>query len=233
MSISIIIPTLNEERNVGDLIKYLQQDPSYLLVSEILVVDGQSDDNTAELAERSGAKVIRSSIRNRSIQMNKGAGQSNGDIFYFLHADTFPPTGFAQRISEAISRDSCCGCFRLRFNWSHWFLKANSWFTRFNFRVFRYGDQSLFVERHTFFKVGGFKEEFTLFEDQDIVARLKKVGSFEVLPEYVVTSARKYRKNGPYRLQLVYFLLYLLFILGFSQKTLEQTYRNLIPHPMM
>ena len=232
-SISIIIPTLNEEAHIGRLIRYLQQDPSFSKVSQILVVDGNSEDQTRALAQHQGAEVLISPVRNRGKQMNLGAAHAEGSVLYFLHADTFPPAGFAQKINEAVTKGTRCGCFRLRFNWSHWFLQANSWFTRFNFRVFRYGDQSLFVTGDLFSRLNGFKEEMKLFEDQDMVARLKSVCSFEVLPGYVVTSARKYRKNGPYRLQLVYFLLFFMFILGFSQRLLEQTYRNLIPHPMM
>ena len=233
MTISIIIPTLNEEEHIGTLIQYLQQDSSFSQVSEILVVDGNSEDQTRSIAQGCGVKVLTAPTRNRGKQMNLGAVHARGSILYFLHADTFPPKGFAHMISEAIAKGTRCGCFRLRFNWSHWFLQANSWFTRFNFRIFRYGDQSLFVAGDLFSKLNGFKEEMKLFEDQDMVARLKSVCSFEVLPGYVVTSARKYRKNGLYRLQLVYFLLFFMFILGFSQRFLEQTYRNLIPHPMM
>ena len=233
MSISIIIPTLNEERYIGRLLKYLKNDQSYQLVTEILVVDGRSDDRTRILASELGARVISSAVRHRAVQMNLGAAKATGTILYFLHADTFPPREFASRILQAVGTGCHCGCFRLKFNWDHWFLGANSWFTRFNFQVFRYGDQSLFVGRHAFFKVGGFKQELKLFEDQDIVVRLKRAYSFVVLPDYVVTSARKYRRNGPYRLQLVYYWLYLLFALGFSQKTILKTYHKLIPCPMI
>jgi len=233
MSISIIIPTLNEEQYIVDLLEYLKKDQSYPLVTEILVVDGHSDDRTRVLASGTGARVISSAVRNRAVQLNIGAAKATGTILYFLHADTFPPREFAKSIRLAVVSGCLCGCFRLKFNWDHWFLAANSWFTRFNFRVFRYGDQSLFVDRDAFFRVGGFKEELKLFEDQDLVVRLERVGSFVVLPDYVVTSARKYRRNGPYRLQLVYYCLYLLFTLGFSQKTILKTYRALIPYPMI
>jgi rSAM/selenodomain-associated transferase 2 len=233
MSISIIIPTLNEEKQIGDLIQYLRNDPSFSNVSEILVVDGNSEDRTRSVARYHGVRVLVSPIRNRGKQMNLGATYARGSILYFLHADTYPPSGFANKINDAVANGSRCGCFRLRFNWSHWFLKANSWFTRFNFRAFRFGDQSLFVERQLFSSINGYRENMKLFEDQDIVSRLKQACSFEVLPGYVVTSARKYRKNGPYRLQLVYFLLFVMFTLGFSQKSLEQTYRNFIPYPML
>jgi hypothetical protein len=163
--------------------------------------------------------------------MNLGAGQATGAILFFLHADTLPPRDFARSIRQAVASGCSCGCFRLKFDWDHWFLSANSWFTRFNIRAFRYGDQSLFVERGVFHKMKGFREEFTLFEDHEMVIRLNHAGSFTVLPDYVLTSARKYRRNGPYRLQLAYYCLYLLFTMGFSQKSLLKAYRLLIPFP--
>ena len=233
MLISIIIPTLNEEEQIEKLIAYLQADASFSLVKEIIVVDGDSEDRTRELATKTGAFVLNSKQRNRSIQMNLGAEQASGQILYFLHADTFPPAGFARKIRQATIDHYIYGCFRLRFDWRHWFLNANSWFTRFNINIFRFGDQSLFVDKEVYMAVNGYNEEFRVFEDQDIVKRLSSYGSFTVLPDYVTTSARKYRKNGPYKLQLVYFWIYLLYALGFSQRTLMRAYQNLLPFPMV
>jgi hypothetical protein len=150
-----------------------------------------------------------------------------------LHADTFPPTGYAQKIWQATRDHYISGCFRLRFDWSHWFLSTNCWFTRFNTSIFRFGDQSLFVYKDAFMKAKGFNEKLRVFEDQDIVKRLAQYGPFAVLSDYVVTSARKYRKNGPFRLQLVYFWIYLLYAFGFSQRTLMRTYQSLVPFPMV
>lgn len=232
MLLSIIIPTLEEEENIQQLIAYLQQDPSFPLVQEIIVVDGNSMDRTREIAEKAGARVF-GSKKNRAVQMNYGARKATGEILYFLHADTFPPVGFAQKIWIAVNKHYTHGCFRLRFDLHHWFLAANSWFTRFPSRYFRFGDQSLFVEKGVFELIGGFNEGMTLFEDQELVSRLSKHGRLRVLSNYIITSARKYRKNGPVKLQLVYFWIYLLYSLGFSQSTLLKTYRKMVPHPMM
>jgi len=165
--------------------------------------------------------------------MNLGAERASGQILYFLHADTLPPTGYAQKIWKATRDHYVSGCFRLRFDWSHWFLSANCWFTRFNTSIFRFGDQSLFVSKEAFLKVNGFNEKLRVFEDQDIVKRLFHHGPFTVHPDNVITSARKYRKNGPFRLQAVYFLIYLLYAFGFSQRTLIRTYQSLVPFPMV
>jgi len=230
--ISIIVPTLNEEKQIEKLIKYLQQDPSFPLVAEIIVVDGNSEDQTRELATKAGVIVLNSDYRSRGIQMNLGAERATSQILYFLHADSYPPNGFAQKIWQATRDHYSSGCFRLRFDWNHWFLNANSWFTRFNSNLFRFGDQSLFVDKEAFMKVGGYNEELRIFEDQEIVKILSRNEPFVVLSEYVISSARKYRKNGPIRLQLVYYWIYWLYLLGFPQKTLLSTYRNLVVFPL-
>ena len=233
MLISVVVPTVNEQHHISMLIKRLRADPSNPLIKEIIVVDAESQDRTRELAGAAGALLVKCPTRSRAIQMNLGSQQATGSILYFVHADTTPPYGFGQKIWDAVEKDISCGCFRLKFDWRHWFLNFNSWFTRFNVRFFRFGDQSLFVTRQAFEHVGGFNEEMKVFEDQDLVRRLSQKESFAVLPDYVVTSARKYRKNGPYRLQLAYFWIYFMFSLGLSQESLLRIYRRLVPFPMI
>lgn len=229
--ISIIIPTVNEEGQLEKLIPYLKEDASFTLVKEIIVVDAGSTDRTVAVGARYGSKVMVSPIKSRAVQMNLGASKASGRIFYFLHADTYPPKEFATKIVKAINQGAVFGCFRLRFDWRHWFLSLNSWFTRFSFKMFRFGDQSLFVTSQTFANIEGFNEHLRLFEDQEIISRLQNQGLFRLVPESVITSARKYRKNGPFRLQLVYYLLYLMYSLGFSQQALMRTYLRLVPDP--
>ncbi len=231
MRISVIIPTLNEAINIPRLIKYLLLDNSAHLIREIIVVDGGSDDHTCTLAQSLGAKVLVTDLRNRAKQMNLGAEEAEGDVLYFLHADTFPPPDFAAKICQAIQKGYNCGCFRLKFDWNHWFLKFNSWFTRFNWNALRFGDQSLFVRKELFNCSKGFKETMFLFEDQDIIHRLSRLSRFKVLSGYVLTSARKYRKNGPYRLQLAYFVVYLFYFLGYPQRRLVDIYLSMVPFP--
>lgn len=231
MEISIIIPTYNEEKHIGGLIQYLQQDPSYPLVKEIIVVDGLSDDQTVSVARKAGARVVASNVRSRSHQMNLGADHACGSILYFLHADTLPPAGYAQQIWTAWREGFRCGCFRLRFDWPHWFLSANSWFTKFNLNIFRFGDQSLYLEKQLFVLNRGFETSMKIFEDQDIINRVCKKMEFKVIADYVVTSARKYRQNGPFRLQFAYFVVYLCYTLGFSQKNLQRIYLFMVPFP--
>ncbi|SFU90243.1 transferase 2, rSAM/selenodomain-associated [Pontibacter akesuensis] len=226
VKLSIIIPTLNEAAAIGKLLAYLRQHTSP--ETELIVADGGSTDATTHIAEEMGALVLRCRPRGRAPQMNAGATAASGDILYFLHADTFPPEGFELQLRQAVQHGNGSGCYRLKFDLPHWFLRANAWFTRFDVDALRFGDQSLFVRRGVFLQCGGFDERLTLLEDQEIIRRLRRVAPFVVLPQQVVTSARKYKEHGVLRLQAVYYLIYGLYRSGVSQRRLLKVYKWLL-----
>ncbi len=198
-------------------------------LKEIIVSDGNSTDATRDIANEFGCRVINNPIAGRAKQMNAGAKQATGDIVYFLHADSFPPSDVVFQILKAQENGFNAGCFRLRFDWDHWFLNLNAWFTRFNVSAFRFGDQSLFVTKQLFDKIGGYREDHFIMEDQEIVYRINKHTAFAVLSDYIITSARKYRTYGPYRMQGIFFCLYFAYVFGASQTTLQKLYSKLIP----
>ncbi|WP_202915836.1 TIGR04283 family arsenosugar biosynthesis glycosyltransferase [Pontibacter pamirensis] len=226
MKLSIIIPTYNEEAAIGPLLQYLKQHISP--DTEIIVADGGSQDATCATVKQEGVQVLHCKQKGRGPQMNAGAAASTGAILYFLHADTFPPAAFEAHIKKAVQQGVGSGCYRLRFDFPHWFLRLNAWFTRFDVDAIRFGDQSLFVRRDIFSKAGGFNEQLLLLEDQEVIGRLRKIAPFAVLPRQVVTSARKYKEVGVYRLQGGYFLVYSLYRMGVSQERLVQVYKWLI-----
>jgi len=225
--ISIIIPTFNEEERLGELLKHLKKCCSEI-THEIIIADGGSEDGTVQIAESFDATVIHCQKKGRAAQMNEGAEHSSGTILYFLHADTFPPENFLNYISQSFKKGYKSGCFQLVFDDPHPLLEFYGWFTRFRLTLFRFGDQSLFVEKTIFEKVDGFDESMIVMEDQKIVRELKKAGSFQLLDERVTTSARRYKVNGVIRLQAVFFLILLLYYSGVSQSTLVHVYKEFI-----
>lgn len=226
--ISIIIPAYNEEGQIGKTIGLVKQTGDGKDVAEIIVADGGSGDATCREATDAGAVVLVSARKGRAAQMNYGASVAKGNILYFLHADSIPPSGFTADIRAAVHKGYMSGCYRLQFDHRHWFLQANSWFTRFDVNAVRFGDQSLFVVREVFQKSGGFREDLLMMEDQEIIRRLKKQGRFIVMKGAVTTSARKYMDNGIYRMQGIFFRIWFLYYMGYSQERLLNLYRKLI-----
>ncbi len=226
--ISIIIPTYNEADQIMKTIAAIRANSHDDSVTEVIVADGGSSDNTVALTKEGGAIAIVSERKGRAAQMNKGASIATGELLYFLHADSIPPNGFTRYILEAYQKDFHSGCFRLQFDYEHWFLRANAWFTRFDVNAVRFGDQSLFVTKEVFYQCGGFKEELWMMEDQEIIHRIKQFSRFSVINDYVITSARKYHDNGIYRMQAIFFRIWFLYYAGYSQERLLRLYKRLI-----
>ena len=223
---SIIIPVYNEANEIAKTIANTREACVNGEV-EIIVVDGGSVDDTVAVAQAQRVKVIMGT-KGRAKQMNLGASIATGEILYFLHADSIPPHHFNLSVLDAIKKGASSGCFRLVFDHDHWFLKANSWFTRFNVNVIRFGDQSLFVSNEVFERCGGFREDLILMEDQEIIHRLKRHGKFRIINDFVTTSARKYMENGIYRMQAIFFRIWALYYLGYPQEKLLILYKKLI-----
>lgn len=231
--ISVIIPAYNEESYIKATIKAVRKQDTGHLIKEIIVADGGSKENTVSAAIAEKVKIVSCPKKGRAAQMNYGASFATGNIFYFLHADTIPPPDFTREIVRVVNQGIQAGCFMLSFDDPHWFLRVNCWFTRFDVDVFRFGDQSLFAAKSKFWEVGGFCETHMVLEDQHMIKKLKRVTRFQVIQKAVLTSARKYLANGLYKTQAVFFLIYLMYRLGFSQQRLVNTYRALIrqEHP--
>ncbi len=226
--ITVIIPTYNEAEHIVSTIQKIRQYDEANKIGEIIIADGGSTDSTMAAAESEGVKVVVSKEKGRSAQMNYGASFAAGNILYFLHADTIPPKSFSNDIAIAIRNGFDAGCFMLSFDYDHWFLKANCWFTRFDVDAIRFGDQSLFVRKSVFEKAGGFCEKHIVLEDQQLIKRLKKIVRFTVIKKPVITSARKYLENGIYKTQGIFFIIYFLYRFGYSQQKLVAAYKKMI-----
>jgi len=225
MNLSVIIPAFNEEGEIAETIRCVQ-DRGDELLQEVIVVDGGSMDATVKNAKEAGAKVVVSSQKGRAAQMNYGAEKAAGDIFYFLHADSKPPQNFANSVCQAVESGYDAGCFRLTFDQNHVLLDVYAWFTRFDIDAFRFGDQSLFIRSNAFWAIGGYRNNHIVMEDNEIVRRIKEEYTFAILDDAVETSARMYREVGVLRLQLIFVLIYTLYFLGVEQETLANIKSN-------
>lgn len=227
-TISIIIPVLNEASQIQRILQVLDRNRSTDHICEILVVDGGSEDSTQQLALKTQIEVpihLIESNSGRAIQMNRGAEVAKGDILYFIHADTHPPQGYDQSILNAM-RTNDAGCFQMKFDSDHPLLKTLQWFTRFNWKICRGGDQSLFISKKCFHELGGYDERYLVYEDGEFISRIYKSYSFTVLPEIVVTSARKYEQVGTAKLQYHFSVIHIKKWLGSSPDELVRYYKK-------
>lgn len=224
--ITIIIPTLNEEYFIKRLIPHIVKCDEGNYILELLVADGGSTDRTCYYAKKLGANVIHCPATGRAKQMNYAAWHSKGEILHFIHADAFPPKGFSSAVVHAFS--TCrSGCFRSRFDSQSRFLRLNSYFTRFRPLFFRGGGQTLFVDFQLFVRLSGYDESLEIMEEYDLISRLKKVTSFEVIQRDVIVSARDYDIQGSVLLQVKYLLLMLLFFVGVPNRYINQTRKRI------
>jgi len=224
--ISIIIPIYNEAANIGTLINHLNQSSSAQLIEEIIVVDGGSTDISLDLVTGLDGVTVLNADKGRAKQMNLGAKQAKADILYFLHADSFPPQNFDQFIMTEVAKGHLAGCFRLQFDSNHWWLRLASWLTQFKWRACRGGDQSLFITKDLFNEIGGYNEDYIIYEDNILINALYSRKQFVVIQEKIITSARCYERNGIWRLQYHFWAIYVKKWFGASADELYAYYKK-------
>ncbi|MBX2875680.1 MAG: TIGR04283 family arsenosugar biosynthesis glycosyltransferase [Saprospiraceae bacterium] len=227
-SISIIIPTLNEEERIGQLVTHLRALSHQTFLREIIVSDGGSADKTCELASAAGAQLLHAPCPSRATQMNYGAQQAQGDILYFVHADALPPKDCLRNIIEAVQAGHQLGCFSYDFDSDSSLLKINAYMTQFDAITSGGGDQTLFLPKETFEALGRFNEELPIMEDFDFVWRAKQQYPLHFVKNPVLVSARKYEKNSYLKVQIVNGITFTLFRRGYCPFKLAKWYKRVL-----
>lgn len=227
MTFSIIIPTYNEAAVIGRLVQTLLTCGGSSL-QEVLVIDAGSSDNTTEIAQKAGAVVRQSPKPGRAAQMNFGATLAKGDILYFVHADVGINPDFITDIEQAVNVGYEAGCYRFRFDSDKIMLRFNSYGTRFPGLMSRGGDQTLFMTRSLFDRLGGFDEYYVIMEDFDMIIRIRRIARFCIMPKDVLVSARKYDTNSWLRVQLANLTAFTLFFMNVSPSRIARTYKALL-----
>ncbi|MEI6336904.1 MAG: TIGR04283 family arsenosugar biosynthesis glycosyltransferase [Methylococcaceae bacterium] len=221
MKFSIIIPTLNEEKTIQSCLLALQPLRNDC---ELIIVDGDSTDNTRMLAAPLADKVILSA-KGRAKQMNNGAKQTTGEILIFLHADTGLPENALPLIQQKISLVRQWGRFDIQLSGNHFLLKVIAQTMNWRSRLtgIATGDQVIFVTRQAFEQAGRYPE-ISLMEDIALCKKLKKISPPICLTDQVISSGRRWEQNGIYRTILLMWTLRLRYFFGADPKTLVFLY---------
>ena len=220
-AVSVIIPTLNEETSLGATLDALARLHGNV---EVIVVDGGSRDGTLALARLRGVRTLEAG-RGRGVQLHAGACAARGGVLWFLHADTIPPANAVEHILRALRRPAIVGGnFRLRFDGARWTARVVTALQPLLVRFgLVYGDSAIFVRRQEYERAGGFRP-FPLFEDLDLVQRLRRRGRMVRLPAAVVTSSRRFEERNFLLTFACWVGLQLLFWLGVSPHRLIRLY---------
>ncbi|MDO5971864.1 TIGR04283 family arsenosugar biosynthesis glycosyltransferase [Flavivirga aquimarina] len=226
--ISIIIPMLNEADHIDNLLTHLLENSSKENIADIIIVDGGSTDGSLDIVSKYKSISFFSSPKGRAKQMNLGAKYATGNILYFLHADSFPPKNFDTLIITEVKKGHEAGCFIMKFNSNHWWLKLAGQLTRLSWQACRGGDQSQFITTSLFNNIGRFNEDFTIYEDNDLIARLYDRKQFVVIQKWLTTSARCYYTNGVWKLQYYYWRIHLKKWMGADAKELNRYYKKYV-----
>lgn len=224
MRLAIVIPTLDEE---GALRRNLPLAQAH--ADEVVVSDGGSSDRTIEVARELGARAV-SGPACRGAQLNRGAEETDADVLLFLHADTVLPRDAGRRVREAVAAGAPGGAFLIRFDGDGFVYRLGGRVVnlRTQLAFTPLGDQAQFVTRAAFRELGGFRE-WPILEDLDFAKRMRRRWGrrrLAVIEEPVVTSARRFEKQGPARTVARNWLIWVLFALGASPQRLARLYRD-------
>lgn len=223
MKLSIIIPVLNEEENLTTLLPLLS---NTFPTCELIVADGGSNDRTASITQKHHVQLI-TAAAGRGQQMNAGAAVATGNVLLFLHADTQLPLDTIHLIHTAVSKGKQWGRFDVRLSGAHWMLRIIERMMNWRSCItgIATGDQGIFVSRRLFDTVAGFAE-IPLMEDIELSKRLKRHDRPACIHTPLITSSRRWEKNGVYRTILLMWRLRLAYYLGASPHVLAQQYQG-------
>jgi rSAM/selenodomain-associated transferase 2 len=223
MRISVIIPALNEQDEIASAVCSARG----AYVGEVIVVDGGSDDQTVREAS-AVADLVVDSQRGRAAQMNAGAARATGEVLLFLHADTRLPVDFDSAVLAALVDPAVRGGrFDVRLEPGSFLLWLTAELINWRSRLSRIatGDQAIFVRRAVFEQLGGFPQ-LPLMEDIAFSRALKQRGRVACLRARVVTSSRRWRRDGVVRTILLMWTLRFLYFCGVPPERLRRLYAD-------
>lgn len=218
---SVIIPTLNESLALSDALKNLLSRILYPSQLEIIVCDGGSEDDTLQQAGQFPVS-IHNTTAGRALQMNEGARHASGDWLLFLHADTRLPANWMQLIDQC---DADWGRFDVRLSGRHWLFRVIE--KAMNLRSCKTavatGDQAMFFHHDFFNQLDGFPQ-IPLMEDIALSKKARSLQPPACIQQPVITSSRRWEKNGIIRTMVLMWFLRLAYWAGIKPDTLHRLY---------
>jgi rSAM/selenodomain-associated transferase 2 len=227
LKLAVIVPMLNEEVAIGGTLEAIRAGAPG---TEIIVVDGGSRDRSVEIARLRCDHLIEGP-RGRARQMNAGAALATSgscDAIAFVHADTIVPPTFAREIEAALADGRIVGGrFDVAFDVGSRVLDVVAALINLRSRIVQSatGDQAIFLRREVFERLGGYAD-IELCEDVDLARRLRREGRIGCLHAHVITSSRRWRRNGVVRTIVKMWIIKSLFLAGVSPAWLKRHYAD-------
>lgn len=219
--ISAIVPTCNEEELLPRCLESILNEREDL---QLIVVDGGSTDRTLQVARSYTDQVLVLEKADLAAQLNAGAAKAAGDIILFLHADSRLTPGTLGQLKQ-IPFDTVGGAFSMQLDGSRYFYRLLSLGGNLYCRLTGtyFGDRGIFARPSTFNKLKGFKT-LPIMSDVDFSKRMQKLGRCVLLKGPVISSSRKFDREGP--LHTLYLIIYALiaFRFGVSAEVIKEKY---------
>ena len=231
MSVSLIVPVLDEERALPALVARLAKlEPR---PAEILMVDGGSIDGSVNIAREAGWTVM-ACERGRARQINVGVAAATGELVCVLHADTLPPVDMVAVIEKTLrDRRIALASFTPVIRGpdkTRWITTAHNWaktwyaplITRPHLFLsgvrLLFGDHAMFFRREQFLELGGCTPGDAVMEEADLCVKFARLGRIRMVPRRVETSDRRIAAWGPWRANWIYFKVGMLWAFGLRDR---------------
>jgi rSAM/selenodomain-associated transferase 2 len=219
----VVIPALNEEQHLFQTLEIVGEGFNV----EAIVVDGGSTDETRKIVEGFYPYLLKYGY-GRAAQQNIGAADATGELLLFLHADTLLPERWDWIIRKTLADPAVAlGAFTFKIKEQMRGLEFIEKTANKRSRDWKlpYGDQGLFMRKETFEQVGGFPD-MPIMEDYALVRAAGEFGEIVTVPEAAITSGRRWKEHGVFKVTLINKLMVAGYHMGVSPDKLARFYRQ-------